>query len=333
MRPWTVYRCHRINMKTHSIAWWNLENLFDVEHSPARSEKLHRTLRGELKGWNDAVLDRKIVNLAAVISELNDGRGPDLLGVCEVENRPVLERLVNALAPLGRRYLVAHHDTSDARGIDVAFVYDADRFLAAETFSHVIQKRTATRELFQVNFTTAEGERFVAVGNHWPARSAGRYESEAYRIVAGETLAYFCERIESVLGDDTPILVMGDFNDEPPDRSLTEHALSERLRDKVLHASTPRLLNLMWPEMARGLGSYYHANIPCVLDQFLVSGGMLKKKTRLNVIEDSARIVCPPSMTSGGRYPNPIRFGRPAKGMNLKGCSDHFPITMTMTER
>lgn len=319
-------------MKNHSIAWWNLENLFDVEDSPARTDKLNRALRSELKGWTEPVLAKKVANLASVISRLNNGLGPDLLGVCEVENRPVLQRLVDALAPLGRQYLVAHHDTSDSRGIDVAFVYDSAKFLAEKTFSHAIQKRTATRDLFQVNFRTTDGRRFVAIGNHWPARTTGVYESEPYRIVAGETLAYFCDRIEEVLGDDTPIVVMGDFNDEPSSRSLTEHALSERNRTKVLHANTPRLFNLMWPLMAEGTGTHYYNNDPAILDQFLVSGGMLKKKTKLNVIEDSARIEQPPEMTSGGRYPSPIRYGRPSKGVNTSGCSDHFPITMTMTE-
>ena len=181
-------------MKTHSVAWWNVENLFDVENSPARSDKLNRTLKGELAGWNDAVLGRKIANLASIIRQLNGGLGPDLLGVCEVENRPVLQRLIDALAPLGRNYLVAHHDMADERGIDVAFIYDGAKFLAEETFSHVIQKRTATRELFQVNFRTAGGRLLVAVGNHWPSRLGGARESEAYRIIAGETLAYFLAR-------------------------------------------------------------------------------------------------------------------------------------------
>ncbi len=319
-------------MKTHSVAWWNVENLFDVEGSPARSDKLNRTLRSELTGWNEAVLTRKITNLAAIISQLNGGRGPDLLGVCEVENRPVLQRLVEALAPLGRNYLVAHHDTADERGIDVAFIYDRAKFLAEETFSHTIQKRTATRELFQVNFRTAAGRLLVVIGNHWPSKLGGGRESEAYRIIAGETLAYFNARIEAIHGDDTPILVMGDFNDEPCDRSLTDHALSSRLRTQVLYANTPRLLNLMWPLMGRGLGTYYYSNTALMIDQFLISGGLLKAKSKLKAAEASPVIVQLPEMTAAGRYPVPVRFGRPTSGLNQSGYSDHFPITLDLLE-
>lgn len=319
-------------MKTHSVAWWNLENLFDVEDSPARSDKLARTLKGELKGWTDAILSRKISNLASVIRQFNGGKGPDLMGVCEVENRPVLQRLVDALAPLGRNYLVAHHDTADERGIDVAFIYDGDKFLAEDIFSHTIQKRTATRELFQVNFRSSAGRLLVAIGNHWPSRLGGGLESEAYRIIAGETLAYFNQRIEEVQGDDTPILVMGDFNDEPGNRSLMDHALSSRNRTQVVYANTPRLLNLMWPLMGRGLGTQYYGNDANMLDQFLVSGGMLKSKSRFKPVEDSAAIMQFPEMTSKGRYPAAIRFGRPSSGLNQNGFSDHFPITMSLTE-
>jgi len=319
-------------MKTFSIAWWNLENLFDVENSPARSDKLNRTLRGELKGWTDAILGRKIANLASIIRQFNGGAGPDILGVCEVENRPVLQRLVDALSPLERKYLIAHDDMSDSRGIDVAFIYDGDKMLAEDTFSHTIQKRTATRELFQVNFRTTAGRLLVVIGNHWPARTSGVYDSEAYRIIAGETLAYFNDRIEEIHGDDTPILAMGDFNDEPSNRSLTDHALSERNRTRVLYANTPKMLNLMWPLMSRGMGTHYYNNDPSILDQFLVSGGFLKSKSKIKAVEDSVQIVQPPEMIKRGRYPVPIRFGRPSGGLNSSGFSDHYPITMEITE-
>lgn len=88
-------------MKTFLFVWWNVENLFDVENSSARSDKIDRIPRGELGGWTEVILDRKISNLASSIGQLNGRAGSDILGVCEVENRLVLQRLVNAPAPLG----------------------------------------------------------------------------------------------------------------------------------------------------------------------------------------------------------------------------------------
>ncbi len=202
---------------TYNVAWWNLENLFDEEASPRRTEKLQRAIGDDLSGWTPALRDRKVAQLASVIAQMNGGAGPDLFGVCEVENRFVLELLVAALeGPLpGRNYDIVHADTDDARGIDVAFLYDGDLFEAPakEVFFHVVMRRNATREILQVNFTTGRGRTWSVFGNHWPSRSGGQFESAGYRHIAGETLGYFHQRALEVHGPGTPALAMGDFND------------------------------------------------------------------------------------------------------------------------
>ena len=93
---------------TDYVAWWNLENFFDEENSPRRTEKLQRAIGGDLAGWTPARRDRKASKLESVIAQMNNGAGPDLLGVCEVENRFVLDHFVAVLnTPLpGRNYQV-----------------------------------------------------------------------------------------------------------------------------------------------------------------------------------------------------------------------------------
>lgn len=115
-------------MRTHYIAWWNLENLFSVKGDPDRTEKLERALNKELDGWTASVLKQKLKQLASVIAKMNGGHGPDILGVCEVENVKVLGQLVGELDELGRAYKSVHADTQDKRGIDVAFIYDSKKF-------------------------------------------------------------------------------------------------------------------------------------------------------------------------------------------------------------
>ncbi|MCI0437007.1 MAG: endonuclease/exonuclease/phosphatase family protein [Gemmatimonadetes bacterium] len=318
-------------MVRHTVAFWNLENLFDVAGSPRRSDKLERALRSELSGWTQAVLDRKIEQLASVIRQMNQGAGPDLLGVCEVENRQVLELLREALQPLGRDYEIVHADARDGRGIDVAFLHDATRFTPTATFFHFIVKRYATRDIVQVNFRTAAGRPLVVVGNHWPSRSGGRWETEPFRLIAGETLGYFHERIRDVHGNDTPVLAMGDFNDEPGDRSLEEHARSFRQRAKVTRATSAAFLNLMWPAVGAGLGTHYFDNVANVLDQFLVSRPLLTGSAGIQVEADSATIVQLPEMITGTVYPQPRRYGR-QDDVDPDGFSDHFPITVTLDE-
>jgi predicted extracellular nuclease len=332
-------------MSDYNFIWWNLENLFDIENSPNRTDKLERTLKGELKGWTQDILDKKIEQLSKVISKTNNGNGPDMLGVCEVENKPVLEMLVNKLQTMiPKNYQIVHADTKDERGIDVGIIYDGNKFkvekdaLTGEDliFSHYIVKRKATRDLLQINFkSVSSNKRLVIIGNHWPSRSGGQYESEPYRIVAGETLSYFLNRIldenDGEERGNTAILAMGDFNDEPFNRSLTDYALGTGSLLKVKLADSPRFYNLMWSLMTNSAGTFYFNNFPNILDQFMVSKGIVSG-SNFKIKENSTKIVKFPEMTHG-RYEIPLIFGRPSNNsLNEQGFSDHFPVSVTLEE-
>ncbi len=316
----------------HYLAFWNVENLFDIENSPRRSEKLSRAIGQDIKGWTQDLLERKVSQLSTIIRQMNGGKGPDLLGVSEVENQYVVDLLAQSLSPLGRDYGVVHSDTSDQRGIDVAFIYDKARFTPEAVFNHFVMRRTATRDLLQVNFRTAKGRLFVVVGNHWPSRSGGRLESNAYRAIAGETLAYFHERILEVHGKTTPVLAMGDFNDEPSDSSLVDYALADRDHTKVVRGRNPSFLNLMWPLMGQGVGSLYFDNEPNLIDQFLVNKNLISSTSPIKADKTSVDVLRFPQMVAKGLYPAPIPFGGMGKPLNPNGYSDHFPIGMVVTE-
>src|SRR5574341_66972 len=318
------------------FAFWNLENLFDIEGSPRREEKVARAIGDSVKGWTKARLDRKISQLSSILRKMNNARGPDLLGICEVENKFVVELLVNSLAPLGRNYQIIHHDSPDRRGIDVAFLYDGSLFevpqpLADNVFSHFVLRRTATRDILQVTFKTKpRRHELIVMGNHWPSRSGGEAESDAYRAMAGETLAYFHERTLQVKGDAIPVLAMGDFNDEPFNVSLTNYALSERTLEKVNRGKNPYFFNLMWPILGQRLGTLYFDG-PNLLDQFLVNKNFLKTNSIFTIKPDSANIVHFPEMMNK-RDGSPIPFGGMGKPVNQDGFSDHFPIEVVVTE-
>jgi hypothetical protein len=177
-------------------------------------------------------------------------------------------------------------------------------------FNHYILRRNATRDLSQASFVTKpSGNRLVLMGNHWPSRLGGGLASEPYRIMAGETLSYFHQRTIEIDGTDQAVVVMGDFNDEPFDRSLVEYALSERVerRVKSKRSKKPYLLNLTWKLMGRD-------DSPFEVDQ------------------SSLEIIKFPEMlaSSGG----PKRFGRPSSASSFDdtGFSDHFPIAVVLEE-
>lgn len=316
---------------TYDVTFWNVENLFDVDGSAAREAWLQKRLSKELRGWDKAVLNIKLVQLAKIIRRMGSYNGPDILGVCEVENQFVLEKLVDELGIPNRNYATAHADTSDGRGIDVAFIYDSDIFEKEKQFSQTILKRNATRDLFQVTLIHKEtGAELILVGNHWPSRRGGQYDSEPYRMMAGETLAYWHDRINNLKGKDCAVIAMGDFNDEPFDRSLTNYALSSYQKEKVLRARNPLLFNLMWPLMGKRLGSHYFGGVAGMLDQILVSKGLLNGGNIFSVVEGSIEVLRFDEMVSGGTYPEPIRHGRPSSGYNPQGYSDHFPVSVKL---
>ncbi|MEZ4957644.1 MAG: hypothetical protein R2825_29060 [Saprospiraceae bacterium] len=330
-------------MRQYYISFWNVENLFDIQHSPRRTDKVERAIGGDLEDWTQPVLDRKISQLASIISKLNDGKGPDVLGVCEIENEYVLGLLVQALNPLGRNYAIVHHDSQDGRGIDVAFIYD-ETLLTVEPgmiFNHVVMKRTATRDILQVNFlTTHLNQRLVLIANHWPSRRGDPIESEGFRIIAGETLSYFHQRIKEVHGNDTPILAMGDFNDEPFDRSITSYARALRSKTKVIRGISPYFLNLTWPLLKEGCGSYFYDNFPNLFDQFLANKNLLEDDSPLRVRLDSVQInnfleMVNPAFDPAepnDKYPYPVRYGGMGKSIDPDGFSDHFPISVVLEQ-
>lgn len=340
-------------MSTYFIAFWNLENLFAPEDHPDREPWLAKKMADDLKGWSSDLFRRKIARLCRIIAQMNAGAGPDLLGVCEVENRFCLEALcaaLNAALP-ARRYEPVHVDaTRDHRGIDTAFVFDRNRLSVdpATIFSHWVMRRTGTRDITQATFTTTAGNDLIALCNHWPSRSGGpANESAGFRMTAGETLGYWHERIREERGVDIPVIAMGDFNDDPHDPSLTIHAQATRERDDVENAESARFYNLTWNILrqpavgvagkARMLyGSLYFKGNGNSFDQLLVSPALLLARSPLRVVEGTTRIEAFPEMVAQSKNEGPIRFGLPkgdpAKNIDLEGFSDHFPVSVTIEE-
>lgn len=340
-------------MPDYQLGFWNLENLFAPEGHPSREPWIAAAVASDLAGWTQALFDAKVAQLASIIAALNGGAGPDILGVCEVENRFVLDQLTRALnASLpARHYDVVHADsTADHRGIDTAFIYDDRQFSVdpVAVFSHFVMRRTGTRDITQVTFTTQAGNELVAFANHWPSRSGGDVEESAgFRAVAAETLAYWHERVREIRGTDMAIIALGDLNDGPWDASVGFNANSSRERGDTSRAQSARFYNLAWNYLhvdavdhngnpRRLDGTLYHQGDGNIFDQILVNRSLLKGERGLTVLDDTATIAALPQMVDHAVGDGPIRFGLPkgnvAANVNQNGYSDHFPVTVTLRE-
>lgn len=340
-------------MTDYHIGFWNLENLFAPEGFPDREPWIATAVASDLAGWTEALFQRKISQLATIIAAMSEASGPDILGVCEVENRFVLDALtaeLNNRLP-GRAYDVVHADsTRDHRGIDTAFLYDGGVFQVEPNaiFSHFVIRRTGTRDITQATFTSQAGNELVALCNHWPSRSGGTVESAGFRAVAGETLGYWHERIREERGDDIAIIALGDLNDDPWDPSVRFNANSSRERGDTERARSARFHNLSWSYVRTHTttdhqgdertidGTLYYANDANVFDQILVNRSLLKGERGFTVRAETARIELIPSMVDHRVNYGPIRFGLPKgdanKNVNQNGFSDHFPVSVAITE-
>lgn len=336
----------------YNIGFWNLENLFAPENFAQREPWLASSIAADLKGWSDALFERKIAQLASIIVQFSSNTGPDILGVCEVENRFVLETLVgvvNGMLP-SRNYAVVHADnTLDQRGIDTAFIFDQHIFSVdpATVFSHFVMRRTGTRDITQATFRSNAGQDLVALCNHWPARGGSAEHTSGFRATAGETLSYWHERIREELGDDVAVIALGDFNDDPFDNSIRYNANAWRERGDVERSRSARFYNLAWNYHSQQVidhrgdarvidGTLYYRSNGNVFDQILVNRSLLTGEGGLTIEESSARIETFPQMIDHRVSYGPIRFGlprgNPDSNVNQDGFSDHFPVSVMVID-
>lgn len=345
-------------MPDYLVAFWNVENLFGPENHPHRIPWVAEDLGSDLVGWTPALYQKKLDQLAKIIRQMNDGTGPDILGVCEVEDHYVLADLVTTLTPLlpGRSYGVVHATANlSFRGIDTAFVFDQSLFTVDPTlvFNHFVMRRTGTRDILQATFkSVASGKKLVVMANHWPSRygGAGAQASAGFRATAGETLSYWHKRIreEAPAGTRTPVLALGDMNDDPWDLSLTINAYATRERGDVERATSERFYNFTWEYLLTPVtdkdgngrvleGTLYYDNNGNLFDQILADRPLLDSgQSDFKVIDGSAGIIAFQEMVSHLKGEGPIRFGLPKgdadSNVNVDGFSDHFPVGILVRE-
>lgn len=310
-----------------SFGFWNLENLFDAEDDPKNPGDNEYLPDRE---WTEERYQRKLNHLAEIIAELDC----DILGVCEVENRRVLDDLVALpkLAPY--KYQVVHKDSPDKRGIDLALLYRAPvQPRTAEDFFriHTIPIDPPTRGVFEVDLQVS-GHPLTVLVNHWPSRRGGS-KSVPFRKKAADV----CKRVIRAAVDaqrdrDADILLLGDFNDDPFDASVRYELGAIRSRNAVLNRDKGgryRLYNPMWKFLGQtDVGTLYYNRewVWNVFDQCIVSRGLLKSDG-FQLVEESLTIHATDKMRD--HYRRPLRFRRQGKKW-VEGYSDHFPIRGVM---
>ncbi len=302
---------------TLSMIWWNVENLFDTKDDPATGDS-EFTPDGR-KRWTEKKLLLKCMRLSHTIKvvRLKTGGYPEILVLCEVENREIFNRLLSFLPD--NAYKTAYHASNDPRGIDIALAYDSTRIVLNETISRRVNlKGKNTRDITLYSFS-ARNSPFYLLVNHWPSRALDKAWSEPKRLQAARTARSIIDSLWRSK-DHADIIVMGDFNDEPQDRSIAE--ILNATTDKKAFSQNPKhKLYNSWGE-TDGKGSCYFVGKWLKFDQIMVSQGLFDRKG-LSIPDDAFSCFYIPHMQTGRKGAPYATYKGPKY---LGGYSDHFPI-------
>jgi endonuclease/exonuclease/phosphatase family metal-dependent hydrolase len=305
------------------VASWNVENLFDLEDDP-KVEYDEDFSPNSPKKWTKERLQIKLTNLSDAIGKMNGGKGPDVLGLSEVENLKVVEMLRDKLAPLGRKYEIVHKDSPSDRGIDCALLYDANVFSLADAKFHFVDAKK-TRDIIEAKLHRDGGDLFVFV-NHWPSRR----NPEEQRLIAADVLR---KRLDEILAADpkADIVMVGDFNDEPDNKSI-----KDRLRAAAAKDGLPvgALFDTSAYIAAEKKGTFLYENEWELIDHIIISAGLLDEAGYQWKDGSTERIVRPELMYQPP-YPNAV--ARPStsytrNSFHKNGYSDHLALGCVLVE-
>ena len=303
------------------IVFYNTENLFDTIDDPQKAD--NDFLPTSKVAWTSKRYNQKILNIARVLVAIDSLNLPAVIGLAEVENITVLNDLIKRTPLRNGNYQAILEEGNDPRGIDVALIFRKDvmhyighkAFPAARTFN--------TRSILYVRLADAKKDTFHLFVNHWKSREGGGNETETKRLENAASLKHLTD---SVLTQNSKanIVIMGDFNDEPGDKSLSE-TLGAATPDQKI---TPRgLYNLMYLRFLNGEGTLYYKDWD-LFDQIIVSGNLLIEK------KHGKGLILPPYSTIFKQdwmlYKNKAGDMVPDRTASSKeyfgGFSDHLPV-------
>jgi hypothetical protein len=333
--------------KIHTIAFYNAENLFDTINNVENYDEEYTPQ----KGWTFKKYKQKLINLGKVLSEIGTSNQqkepPSIIGLCEIENRNVLEDLIKNQQLVYLDYGIVHFDSPDRRGIDVAFLYRKKYFkptsyinvpliiytnegrdkkikkeaIEEDTDDKIeitpISKRVYTRDQLLVT-GLLDGEEINIIVNHWPSRSGGEKRSSPYREAAGRLNRKIMDSIYKT-NPNAKIITMGDLNDGAYNKSIKEGVGAKAKKSE---------LQQFWvynpfEQMAKdGNATLFHRDAGDIFDQIMVSETLIQpgfstyKYWKAGIYNKSYLIQ------TEGQYK-----GYPKRTTPLEvGFSDHFPV-------
>ncbi|TYA60106.1 endonuclease/exonuclease/phosphatase family protein [Formosa maritima] len=314
--------------KIHTIAFYNLENLFDTINDPNKFDEASPIM--EMKGDIQTVYKKKVHNMARVLSDIGadvTNNSPVIIGVSEIENREVMEDVINDPLLLDKDYGIVHYDSPDARGIDVGLFYQKKLFTPLYTSSHELviydddsRERVYTRDQLLVS-GKLEDEMVHVIVNHWPSRRGGEARSRPKRVAAAKLNKKIIDSLQTI-DPYAKIFIMGDLNDDPTNASVKEVLKAEKEKEDV---GLKGIYNPMESFYKMGLGSNAYRDSWSLFDQIMVTQPFLEKDYTSFRFYKAGIYNKNYLVNKKGRWKGyPLRSF--ADGGFTDGFSDHFPV-------
>ena len=308
------------------IMFYNLENFYDIWKDSTRTYN-DFTAFGSMH-WGYKKFNTKLNNIYKVIIAVGVWEPPELIGVCEIENRFVLNSLVLGTPLRKFNYKIIHEDSPDLRGIDVALIYRKDKF--KELYHYPIRitfpfdTASKTRDILYVKGLTNNKDTLHLFVNHFPSKFGGALISQPKRNYVASVLR---NAIDTLFNNhpNPYIIILGDFNDEPEDESMTKYL---KIKCDTTNNNYTDIIDLMCGlKDKEGIGTNKYRDQWSVIDQFMVSTSLMNDNNKWQVKDKRAYIFKPdfllmPDDAYFGVKPFRTYYGR----RYLGGFSDHLPV-------
>ncbi len=327
LQRFTINESYSQNRDNLRIAFWNLENFFDPFVDSTRS--YNEYTEDGVQHWTMSRFYKKRNNLYKTILSLSEGNPLAIIGLCEVENTFVTTMLFHETPLKKHNYKVIHYEGDDRRGIDVALVYSIDKLQLIYSEAIKIRgpdnKKIKTRDILYAKFYDRVGDTLHCFVNHWPSRYGGEKETIYLREIAAQNLKSKVDSLVVSCDDFPKIIIMGDFNDTPFDKSIL-NLLKAKPPEEFTNEDT--LVNLFANDNKKlGFeGTLKHQYRWQIFDQIIISKSLYDSKS-LHYVRKSATIFHKDFLfiddaTYGGKKLFRTYVGPKYNG----GFSDHLPV-------
>ena len=306
-----------------AVGFYNMDNFFDTIKDARNDDAAY--LPSGIKRWTGWRYRYKLERMAFAISQVaakDVERGLAVLGVCEVENRRVLEDLTLTPPLNAMQWGIVHYDSPDRRGLDVALLYQRDRFqvLASRSIPLRIAGNPSFRSRAQLLVTgRLDGEIIHFIVAHYPLRGNCEGCTKNLRVAAARLTLNIVNFLLSK-DNNAKIIIMGDFNDNP-----SSYSIARMLNAQPTIKETPQdgLFNAFYPLYKDGARSVFYRNEWHLFDQQIVSYPLLQTSGGGGFKLYQATVFNAPFLVD--KY----TAGRPAHTF-ARGFSKHFPTYLVL---